>query len=113
MSKIANKTPNAAKPWTESDRKLLMELWSKRLDCKRIGEIMGRKPNAIAVKAHRMSLTRRGLKRASQTLGKAKIRPCLVCQSDFFSEGPGNRICAQCKSTKEWRAESEYALGDL
>jgi hypothetical protein len=30
-------------------------------------------------------------------------RPCLCCRDLFVSEGPGNRICAPCKSTEAWR----------
>ena len=38
---------------------------------------------------------------------KAKKRKCLMCFKQFNSEGPGNRICGECKKTPE------YKLGNL
>lgn len=32
-----------------------------------------------------------------------KRRRCLACSQSFPSEGPHNRICPKCKSTKAWR----------
>ena len=29
---------------------------------------------------------------------KAKVRPCITCQTDFHSEGPHNRMCDSCRS---------------
>ncbi len=34
------------------------------------------------------------------------IRPCLSCRSPFESEGPGNRMCPQCRG----RSVSPYAI---
>ena len=38
---------------------------------------------------------------------KVKKRKCLMCLSMFMSEGPGNRICGECKKTPA------YKLGNL
>ena len=38
---------------------------------------------------------------------KVKKRKCLMCLSMFISEGPGNRICNECKKTPA------YKLGNL
>ena len=32
-----------------------------------------------------------------------KMRPCLVCKTQFLSEWSGERICRRCKSAKVWR----------
>jgi hypothetical protein len=32
-----------------------------------------------------------------------KQRRCLACGNSFDSEGPHNRICRRCKSSKVWR----------
>lgn len=39
----------------------------------------------------------------------AKVRPCLVCQSNFESSGFGERICRRCKSTSTWRTGNTSA----
>ena len=28
---------------------------------------------------------------------------CLMCGENFESDGPHNRICKKCKSTRQWR----------
>ena len=33
-----------------------------------------------------------------------KPRICLRCNTSFWSEGFGQRICARCKGTTAWRA---------
>lgn len=38
----------------------------------------------------------------------AKRRPCMCCQKLFFSWGPGNRMCAKCRSIGS--SVSPYAL---
>jgi len=32
-----------------------------------------------------------------------RTRMCLRCATKFPSDGPGERICPRCKSTKAWR----------
>ena len=41
-----------------------------------------------------------------QPRSQAKVRPCLSCRAPFESEGPGNRMCALCRT----RDVSPYAL---
>ncbi len=36
----------------------------------------------------------------------ARERPCLTCRAPFMSEGPGNRMCKDCRN----RDVSPYAL---
>ena len=38
------------------------------------------------------------------------VRPCLVCNEDFKSEGIHNRVCTLCKSTEEWEMGSGYSI---
>lgn len=33
-----------------------------------------------------------------------KSRVCLRCETSFWSEGFGQRICSKCKGSAEWRA---------
>ena len=32
-----------------------------------------------------------------------KVRSCLLCQDDFVSSWPGERICKRCRSSSSWR----------
>ena len=32
-----------------------------------------------------------------------KTRKCLMCGDQFPSDGPGNRVCKNCKTTQTWR----------
>lgn len=34
---------------------------------------------------------------------ESKARRCLMCNSRFESEWPGERVCKRCKSTAAWR----------
>ena len=36
------------------------------------------------------------------------LRRCLRCQATFPSEGFGERICRDCKSSKSWRDASRF-----
>jgi len=41
-----------------------------------------------------------------------QVRCCLMCGSDFSSDGTHNRVCKRCKSTQAWReggADVEFA----
>lgn len=38
---------------------------------------------------------------------QTKVRPCLCCRHPFESEGPGNRMCAECRA----RDVSPFAPG--
>lgn len=38
-------------------------------------------------------------------------RRCLTCGDDFPSEGPHNRICRKCKSSKIWRDGEVRTVG--
>ncbi len=34
---------------------------------------------------------------------ESKRRNCLMCQGQFLSTWPGERVCGNCKSTTAWR----------
>ena len=40
---------------------------------------------------------------------QARMRVCLKCQREFFSSGPGNRICKKCTRINDriWITEEE------
>lgn len=38
-------------------------------------------------------------------------RRCLTCGNDFPSEGPHNRVCRKCKSSKLWRDGEVRTVG--
>lgn len=40
-------------------------------------------------------------------------RKCLGCGKRFMSDGPGNRVCSQCKHTSAWRDGNDYSGHDI
>ena len=54
-----------------------------------------------------MSKSKESIKRPTPASDKIKDRKCLMCLKQFLSEGPGNRICGECKKTPQ------YKLGNL
>jgi len=32
-----------------------------------------------------------------QRKAQEKVRPCIICQTEFTSTGPGNRMCPRCR----------------
>ena len=102
---------SASTRWTERDVAKLIELWSTALSNAEIAEILNRKEAAIAVKASRINLPR---KTRLKTNPMSKTRPCLRCETRFYSAGRHNRICDSCKSSSEWQSgnDSHAAFGD-
>lgn len=105
------KTPEgrARGPWSETEIRRLIDLWSKR-DIPEISEELGRNANAISIKASRLGLPSRCRMRKKEAEAKvnpkARVRPCLSCRVPFFSEGAHHRICDKCKDTAAWRTGS-------
>lgn len=92
--------------WSEAQINLLVRLWGT-VPVADIAERLGRNPNSVAIKASRLGLPPLAQRKALKTLRganpKARVRPCLSCQTPFFSEGPHNRICEKCKDAEIWR----------
>lgn len=99
----------ASGPWSEQDIRDLIHMWRDH-DPAEIAQKLGRKANAVSIKASRLGLPpRASINERSKTARsnpKARVRPCLSCQIPFFSEGPHNRICDKCKNTAVWRSDS-------
>ena len=41
--------------------------------------------------------------RSGLYLLKPKVRPCMKCSDEFFSEGPHNRLCIKCSQSKSYK----------
>lgn len=95
-------------PWTREEEGILIEMWMRSLSNEEISERIGRTPNAIAVKASRLSLPTRNWCAENP---KTRIRRCLRCERDFLSFGPGNRICGPCKEFPKCAAASTQGIG--
>lgn len=39
-----------------------------------------------------------------------KVIPCLKCQEDFVSDGPGDRVCDGCENSEAWRLGGDYVV---
>lgn len=101
-------------PWDDADVQTLIRLWKEGHSNAEIAASVGRRENAVAIKASRLRLPPKAI--AGQALdpqnakkSKARLRPCLCCQKTFFSEGAGHRICDSCKSTSAW-SSGDYAV---
>lgn len=88
--------------WSDEDVAQLITLWTTtNLSNAEIAKKMGREESAIAVKASRINLPRRA--KTKDPASKARVRPCLRCQTSFYSTGPGNRVCDPCKESADWQ----------
>ena len=101
-------------PWGEQEIRTLIELWQQGFSNADISKRMGRPENAIAIKASRLNLPPKSvaakrIETGRNNQSKARLRPCLCCQTTFFSEGPHHRICDSCKSASSW-SSSDHAV---
>ena len=95
--------------WTDDDNRTLMQMWIEGRADSEIAERLKRSESAIRVKASRLNLPPRSEQRDRF---KAKARTCLVCGTSFYSEGPGNRVCDQCKASDDWQSGGACAVHD-
>ena len=42
--------------------------------------------------------------------GEKKVRRCLKCRRQFQSLGNGERVCGDCKRTRDWQSGTTYGL---
>ena len=91
--------------WSKREIDVLVEHWKQGLRMAEIAALLGRLKKSVVVKASRLGLTKRSylnenhIQRAKRN---GKTRSCLLCQARFYSEGPGNRVCAKCKQGEYW-----------
>jgi hypothetical protein len=104
QQKPAAPTKSAAAEWTPKEIGRLVELYIEYdyPDVAEIAQRLGKTYAQVASMASRMGLsfTRRG--------EDAKLRRCLPCGKDFWSESRSNRICMTCKRSKDYM-ECAYA----
>lgn len=94
------------KSWTEHEVDTLIKLWIKGQSVDDISVRLQRTSMSVQVKASRLNLPPRDGPRGRL---KARVRPCLVCGTQFFSDGPHHRICDACKKCEDWQSgESGY-----
>lgn len=93
--------------WSEKEVRILIAMWQKN-EIEEIVKALDRNKNAISIKASRLGLPPRAHTKSEKAVRtsnpKARIRPCLSCQTPFYSEGPHHRICDKCKDTESWRS---------
>lgn len=94
--------------WDEKEIRDLVRLWRDGAKNSEIAKALGRSANAISVKASRIGLPPKD--RIPDMPSTMKVRSCLRCRSQFFSEGPGNRICGTCKGSDEWKSGGGYRI---
>ncbi|MXX88296.1 MAG: hypothetical protein F4213_08525 [Boseongicola sp. SB0677_bin_26] len=97
------------KSWTEDEVGTLIELWIEGQSVDDISCRLQRTSMSVQVKASRLNLPPRDATRGRL---KARVRPCLVCSTLFFSEGPHHRVCDACKKCEDWQGGAgEVVLG--
>ena len=80
-----------------------------------IAALLGRSKKSVVVKKSRLRLTRCSyvsethIQRAKRN---GKPRSCLLFRARFYSEGPGNRICAKCKQGEYWETGGDSFCSD-
>lgn len=100
--------------WDDVEIQHLIQLWRKGRSNAQIASALGRNENAVAIKASRLNLPPKHhvstkFSAENAKINNSRIRPCLCCARDFFSEGSGHRICDLCKSTSAW-SSGDYAI---
>lgn len=94
--------------WTDTEIQTLVRMWRNNEKNSDIARELGRSANAISVKASRIGLPPKD--KISEMNSTMKVRCCLRCRSQFFSDGPGNRICGACKNTDDWKSGGGYRV---
>ena len=98
--------------WSDEDVRTLIELWKGKQSFAKIARQIGRSRKAVIIKACRLGLTARPYWNDAYVANarrRGTSRRCLSCRCLFFSEGPGNRICLQCKERQSWNSGSDLA----
>lgn len=88
--------PRHHQPWTkeEEQRLLALSTHASRLSYAEIGARLNRTAVSVEVRLKALS---RGVVGAKKSEGSR--RPCLCCRRQFNSQGPGNRLCKNCRTT--------------
>jgi hypothetical protein len=116
-SPLGEVAPLKTGPWSDEEISLLTRLWAENVSNLDISRRIGRRENAIAIKASRLSLPPKAQIAARAAMEKhprnpkARVRPCLTCSRQFFSEGVGHRICDACKSSRSWGDDYVVRIG--
>lgn len=95
---------------SNEDRVKFRDLVARDFSIETAGSQVGLGPNESQQLArtdrHLIRKRRTRLQYVKPTNGQnpdAKIRRCLVGDHDFYSRGPHERICRDCKGSPEWR----------
>lgn len=107
-------------PWPPEEVSQLILAWSHGYSNQDIAKKLNRSENAVAIKASRLRLPPKSTigEDAGQDADvvplvknpKGRMRPCLCCSRQFFSEGAHNRICMTCKEGADWGGSGSYTV---
>ncbi len=98
--------------WTEDEVLTLIDSWKRKESFSKIAQKIGRSRKSVTIKACRLGLTARPYWNDQYVANARRCgssRRCLNCNGIFFSEGPGNRICEQCKNRHSWKSGGDLA----
>lgn len=97
--------------WTDDEVRSLIECWKRKVPFSKIARKIGRSRKSVVIKACRLGLTTRPYwndEYLANARRRGQARHCLSCRAMFFSEGPGNRICLQCKDREAWQSGGDF-----
>lgn len=108
MTKTGKNDKDKSGSWTDAEIRSLVDMWQKNEKNSDIAKKLKRSANAISVKASRIGLPPKD--KIEEMTSSMKVRSCLRCRSQFFSDGPGNRICGACKNSDDWKTGGGYRV---
>lgn len=108
MTKTGKDDKDKSGSWTDAEIRSLVDMWQKNEKNSDIAKKLKRSANAISVKASRIGLPPKD--KIVEMTSSMKVRSCLRCRSQFFSDGPGNRICGACKNSDDWKTGGGYRV---
>ena len=91
--------------WSETEIDALVGYWKQGLRMSEVAALLGRSKKSVTLKASRLGFSRRSFlnrNHVQRAKNKGKTRSCLLCEARYYSEGPGNRVCAKCKQGEYW-----------
>lgn len=92
----------AKNPWNYESKAELARLWMSCVPDEDIAMALGRTKSSILSAATRYGLPGRGRDHKTfKSYPNAKIRNCISCGDDMWSEHSGNRMCVSCLKQKD------------
>ena len=98
---IASRPRRTPRGFTLEDDALITQLHGQGWSADRIARAIRRNPSSVHARGAALGLAWRGRKSEPRTRvarpNPRRRRACLTCARPFLSDGPGNRMCGDCR----------------